>query len=400
MPLLRRFSIGPAQLLFVCFCLLFVLIGLERGGGKIASVFEPLLGLFSLYLLFKRGAASIRADGLLIAAFIAYCGYYLLRWHAWDGSIDASVDMFRPVTQAILMVALLAWWGSRADAQGSGMLLLVLLGSLVAGVSLFNFYVLQGNGLQDRLRPLGEASHPIIGMYYYAFPLLLAGLLFRASQETRVRLMLLLCAAVLLSVFLLSRSRGPLLGLIVTTGTVAFFGLAGRARVLVFGGGAAAVLLFLLLQDADWLSRLDTGRFVIWEAVFEQLPEALWLGHGSSHDNYVYFSEVYGWQHAHNIWLGHLYWGGAVAALLLAAVYGRAVWLFYRFRGQPLSMLGLLLVCFGLVSMLTDGNLLLASPDPLWFVFVVPVGLAIGLSARPVGQGEVNGTGADLRADV
>ena len=39
MPLLRRFSIGPAQLLFVCFCLLFVLIGLERGGGKIASVF-------------------------------------------------------------------------------------------------------------------------------------------------------------------------------------------------------------------------------------------------------------------------------------------------------------------------------------------------------------------------
>ena len=136
MPLLRRFSIGPAQLLFVCFCLLFVLIGLERGGGKIASVFEPLLGLFSLYLLFKRGAASIRADGLLIAAFIAYCGYYLLRWHAWDGSIDASVDMFRPVTQAILMVALLAWWVSRADAQGSGMLLLVLLGTMVAGVSL------------------------------------------------------------------------------------------------------------------------------------------------------------------------------------------------------------------------------------------------------------------------
>lgn len=385
MPIFSRFKLEPSHVLFVFFCLLFVLIGLERGGGKIASVLEPLLGLFSLFLLFRRSAANVRIDGFLVAAFLAYCGYYMLRWHAWGGPVDASVDMFRPVMQAILMIALLAWCLAVVGSQGYCLPTLVALGTMVAGLSLINFYVMQGNDFHVRLSPLGEASHPILGMYYYAFPLLLAGLLFKIRKEAGCRLLLLLCIAVLLSVFLLSRSRGPFLGLVVTAAAATFFGVAGRTRLILLGGGGTAVMLFLLFQNADWLSRLDTGRFVIWAAVLQQLPEALWLGHGSSHENYVYFSDIYGWQHAHNIWFGHLYWGGVVAALLLAAVYGRMFWLFYRFREQPISILGLLLLCFGLVSMLTDGNLLLASPDPLWFVFVVPVGLALGVSARRLG---------------
>lgn len=60
-------------------------------------------------------------------------------------------------------------------------------------------------------------------------------------------------------------------------------------------------------------------------------------------------------------------------------------------------MLGLGLLCFGLVSMLTDGNLLLTYPGPVWMVFVVPVGLALGMSGRSKAS---SGKYAHHQADV
>ncbi|KGD64395.1 O-antigen polymerase/toluene tolerance protein [Alcanivorax nanhaiticus] len=385
------------NVLFASLFILFCLIGLERGGGKISSVFEPLLGIFAIFLLVRGRASSVRVDPFLLIAFLAYGIYYMVRWSAWSGPIDASVDMFRPVMQAFLFVPLIAWGVASAKLKSGSLLVFVLAGAAVACASILTFYFVQGHEFSMRIRPLGEARHPIIGMYYYAFPLLLGCvLLLEKGQVMRGRAILLVCIVVLMAVFLLSRSRGPFMGLLVTAMAAAFLASHGWRRwaipVVVFG----AAIAFLLAQDEAWLARLDTGRFLIWESVLVRLPEALWFGHGLTDENYVYFSDVYGWQHAHNIWLGHFYWGGAVGVFLLAAVYMRAAWVFYRANSWPVSAVGLLLICFGLAAMLTDGNLLLDYPGPEWMVFVLPVGLALGLSVSQ----EVSGKAWPHSVDV
>ena len=398
--MLHRISVKPVSQegwLFLLFLFIFVLIGLERGGGKISSFFEPLLGGFSIYLLFSRRASLCKVDGWLVSLFLIYCAYYLLRREGWSGPIDASIDYFRPVMQAILLVALLAWLVLRHENENGEMLFFVVAGAVIAGLSVFNFYLLSGNGLHERIRPLGEAEHPIIGMYYYAFSLILAGIILLRSKSSKSMLIALLCIGVLFLIFFLSRSRGPLLGLVVTTFLFLLFLMRGWRRWVLPLVAVALVAVFLFLMKEGWLARLDTGRFIIWHTVFDSVPKALWFGHGATTENYVYFSETYGWQHAHNIWLGHMYWGGVVGVMLLGMVCCRTAWLLWRCRGGTLSMLGLGLLCFGLVSMLTDGNLLLTYPGPVWMVFVVPVGLALGMSGRSKAS---SGKYAHHQADV
>ena len=127
--MLHRISVKPVSQegwLFLLFLFIFVLIGLERGGGKISSFFEPLLGGFSIYLLFSRRASLCKVDGWLVSLFLIYCAYYLLRREGWSGPIDASIDYFRPVMQAILLVALLAWLVLRHENENGEMLFFVV----------------------------------------------------------------------------------------------------------------------------------------------------------------------------------------------------------------------------------------------------------------------------------
>ncbi|MQX52703.1 O-antigen ligase family protein [Alcanivorax sediminis] len=383
-------SASAEKFLYAALLILFCLIGLERGGGKISSVFEPLLGLFAIYILVRGKASNIRVDPFLLITFLAYGFYYMARWSDWNGAVDGSVDMFRPVMQAYMLVALLAWGIARSELTSRYLIVFVLAGAVVACSSILAFYLISGHELSVRIRPLGEAKHPIIGMYYYAFPLLLGCvLMLEKGLRKRDRMALMGSVVVILAVFLMSRSRGPFLGLLVTAMAAAFFAAHGWKRWAVPMIVFLMATVFVLAQDEQWLARLDTGRLLIWEAVLVRLPEALWFGHGLTDENYVYFSKVYGWQHAHNIWLGHFYWGGVVGVLLLALVYARATWIFFRTNSWPLSVFGLMLICFGLAAMVTDGNLLLGYPGPEWMVFVLPVGLALGLSASHRVNGKV-----------
>lgn len=376
----RRFALYfTGALLF-----LFVFLGVESGSGRITSFFEPLIAFPALLFLFRKSRVLPRFDSALIVFLCLYAGYYTVSW-AWGIQPEGRLeDMLRGVAQSLVAVAAIALACTAVPVDRFPRVLMVILavaGAVLGLASIVHFYVQLGHPLKGRLEPLGSASNSITGLYYYALPLLCAGL--GAWYERGwVRGLYAGCALVLLVTFYLTYSRGPALGLVAV---LAGFLLWKSPRLALFSipvGVAGIAGLWTLFGSREWLARLDTGRFDIWQSALSKIPDAWLWGHGNSLFNHVYLSPIYGYQHGHNIWISHAFWGGLVAVVLLALVYGRSFLLMWQRRhSNYLAELGLLLWGYALVVLMVGGNVLLTYPGVYWFVFVVPVGLALGVSA-------------------
>lgn len=263
------------------------------------------------------------------------------------------------------------------------MVMLVVLGGVLAVASLVDYYLAEDHGINRRLHALGSARHPIIGMYYYAFPMAVS-LVALARIQGPFRVVLVFSMVAVFLVFTMSFSRGPMIGLL-AMGGVFLYSRLSRRNMLYVAVGAAVVLAILLWKDVDrWVfERGLSWRPEIWLGALRAVTDAVWFGHGNDIRNIVHSAVVpsgklISW-HGHNIWVSHLFWGGITAAALLAGIMLAAVRVLWRMREQAVAETGLLLLVFANVALLTDGNVLIAAPGPLWFIFLVPVAFAAAL---------------------
>ena len=383
----RNVSPFPSVMMFFLLVFYFTL-GVADGSGRLTNSFEVLIGFPLLVALCMRRLNGLFFDGRLVSLFFAYFIYYLLAsFRLYPESPLEEILRFGSHGLLFFCAIVVA---AQSDLVKRCPRLLAFLfvagGSVLAVSSLVNFYFIQENVFNARLEPLGEARHPIVGMYYYGLIFWMALVsLFVAGGRGRAWAGMALVPLFL--VFVFSFSRGPMLALFCTIAIYLSLRIPVRYTLGLAGLGGGLLVGLVAGNPERWVTdRGFSKRPEIWSSALELIAEKPWFGFGNDTRNIVLSNGDIGW-HGHNIWVSHAYWGGAVAVFLLAAIWLRAVWLLWNKRQWPLAQVGLLQCCFGGVCLLTDGNIIFSSPGPLWIVFIVPVAIAASLPSldKPFG---------------
>jgi hypothetical protein len=389
-----------------------------------------------------RTASFLTLDGGVLAVTVAWLlGFWLLTvaQHGWPG-LTAAAGAVRDITGVILLVRAVAWTSPTMTQAALIQRWCVGAAGLAALVSLAIFYGFNGGtSFGERLRNwfVHGGQHPVPTAMTFGFAALLAGLGLACSESRRAAwrwgaALLLLNAAVACG-----QSRGASLAMVASSLLLA--GIVRRKRAclpLLFV--VAALASFHLLSPhlasraeasrrhpgqplvpaaaadpydprlprnglQNWVERGDAGRLALYRLLLQRLdlPADRFLGKGwfAPHSG----AAELGWPatHPHSVLMSTLYHGGQIAvvglAFLAAFLFTKAISLFRHGLGaDPLVML-----CYGSVALLFDGESLTSlftQPGFESLVFWVPVGLIAGRCAMlPIQENAEAPAGDSLR---
>lgn len=220
--------------------------------------------------------------------------------------------------------------------------------------------------------------------------LLLAVFWLAPTSDSRwQRALWLACAMTLLAGMVLSGSRTPLVAVVVSL--LLGLALCRQWRLLALAVALVGVTVVAGINSSagrQALLRGDSYRLAIWQYYATRAAQHPWFGEGVLTDDTsraefhgpggVTFNAL----HAHDVYLATTLYGGLPALILLVSVIALAIrdgGSLAR-RGEPAW---LLVLVFGLLCMLTDGDRLLHSPRAIWVYFWLPIGALIGVALAP-----------------
>lgn len=268
------------------------------------------------------------------------------------------------------------WLGRALAVAGAG--------AAVAAILLYNVEP----PADGRLSGLGQLDNPVvIGLVLGAVLVMLAHMLMTDASRLW-RLVAIFGAVSVFYAILLSGSRNAMvsatLGVLVVTfsthiGSPERFTAAALALLVVVGSAVAALLANGVGEELLF-PRGGSFRADIWSYVIERVfAEGPVFGLGIATPDSIPLADRT-LSHPHNMYLSVLFQGGLIAFLLfLALIAGTLASLFaaYATRG---AKLGLGLLTMALSSYLLDGHELIDKVGETWFLFWLPVGVALGLA--------------------
>ena len=192
------------------------------------------------------------------------------------------------------------------------------------------------------------------------------------SVKIKEKAIYLICAAVFLSVVILSRSMGALGAVVLTLPFLWFVWMKDKIDMMVWLRFLAALIFltffawYLGLVDI----RLEGGwskRDVIWLAVLDSFMESPLLGSGVLDDERVVAIDGGVYHHEHNIFLAILrqsgLFGGVPFLLLVLALIGKA------FSCNSLkSRAWLVLFFYGMIAGMSGGKYPIGRPSESWLI--------------------------------
>jgi O-Antigen ligase len=256
------------------------------------------------------------------------------------------------------------------------MLLLFVFCAAVVGAIATIFFHVEARGVnfpKARMGGWGFGHNPIGLGLHYGIAVLIG--LFLVDRYKSKAIWFGLASLLPLSALMLSHSRGPILGLLLC-GPLALF-LFERSKVVIV---AKVVLLGFIIAAAvyiGWdnlLNRGLSGRPEIWSDVFELVKQSVIWGEGYSLQSSRILYHGVSLNHSHNVVLEIMRYGGLVGVLLF-------VWhlvTLCRFQlksGDDLTGYYIIMMCFTLLVMMTNGWYLLDRPNYYWLGYWYPVGV-------------------------
>ncbi|WP_341781877.1 O-antigen ligase family protein [Ectopseudomonas mendocina] len=345
-----RFALGlwrqlPAYCLLALMAWVLVIAGLHPGSEKTLGYWSKIVLLLALYIF--AVARLVESPGRFHIVLVAAAVVAVL--FAWLTIYYQFMVLDRPFEYKILR------WHVRFRELGWG-------------------------GLAD-------LDHPIVaGLYYGVFAVIVTWF-FLAWPMTAARTSLLALAMLgLLLYVLLTFSRG------------AWFSVAagGAILLLLFGNRKAYTLLalgLLILAVGAYLfwpeiqneRRIGvTGRELIWHNWLQHLPQFWLWGNGAGADLLFTFPKGtmqagQTFKHAHSLYLQLWYQYGIVGIALFLATLASLLWKGWQCRSNPLALLGMGLLVFAMVAMVSDVYAIFHRPSPYWVLVWLPVGVLLGV---------------------
>lgn len=376
----------------------------NNDGSRYATQLYLLLFVPALVLLLCRRLSVALWRQVPGGLLLGLCAWVLLSGWLHPGA-DNGLSYWAKIVLLVLLYVFVVASLVRLPRLFTGLLVgAVAVAAVFAWLTLYyqfgvldkplDYDVLRFGGRLSELgwKGFADLDHPIVaGLYYGVFAVLATGLLVSLRLRPWQAALLALGLLGLLAYILLTFSRG------------AWFATAagGIAMLLLFpnlkskallGGGALLLLVALFVFWPELQHERQVGlsnREQIWAAWGERLPTFWLLGAGAGAD----FEFIFSWlpytpsvKHAHSLYLQFWYEYGLPGILLLVALLASLLWKGWKCRAEPLARLGLALLVFAMVAMVSDIYAIFHRPSPYWVVFWFPVGILLGAGLEQDGS--------------
>lgn len=391
-----------AVLLLMALGLFVQLAGLmfNSDGSRYATQLYLLLFIPALVLLLK--------ERLAIALWRQPSAYLLLALLAWvllsAGFHEGSSKDMGYWAKIVLLLILYLFAVATLVRREASFTRIILLASVVVAVfawlTLYYQYGVLDRPLEYpevrsfRLREMGwkglaDLDHPVVaGLYLGVFAVTLCWSFIHLRLPAWQSALLVLCGVGVLLYVLFTFSRGAwfsvaasILVLLLIYPNIKSRSLLGIACV----GMVAAVWFFWPEIQAERTVGLS-HRDQIWANWWAHLGSFWDVGRGAGADLYFLFPNGFEVFHAHSLYLQLWYEYGVVGVVLFVALLLSLLWKAWACRAQPLACLGMALLVFAMVAMVSDVYAIFQRPSPYWTVFWLPVGILLGLRRPAVAQ--------------
>ncbi len=262
---------------------------------------------------------------------------------------------------------------------------LAVVGTFAATAAI-GWFVVEPNN-HGRLFGLGQLDNPVVAALVFSAVIILVLQMSIVEQDKRWRMIGWLSLLVVASAVYLTGSRNSWISVGCAAGVLLLAHrtedrqrfVAGVLALLVI---ALVAVLALVANEAtrEWLlPRGDSFRIDIWAYALEVTwSEARWFGFGILTPDQMPVGDRM-FSHPHSMYVAVFYQGGIVGLalfMLLTMMTLRTLLLEYQ---QPSAKLALGLLALALVSYLLDGHELVDKVGETWFLYWLPVGLALGI---------------------
>lgn len=346
------------------------------GGNQQKTFFYFLVALPALFLLL-RSRALFRQDAPALTSLILLFVFFSLSalWSGGEGSvkdaakyslyiyclmlaIEAVTSRFSAefITRFIVVVGAIA---------GCAYVLTLTLGDIPAAALITKRYSLY------RMAGWGP-SNPITSAFVFGVMAIAAWWLL-PNRKWPVQLGLMALIGLAIALMFVTKSRGPLLALLIIFVLITAF---RRSKIdlllLLLGGALIAVVAALSNVDAVVAQRVASPNYrgEIWSAAFQQFQSHWLLGMGFGNDARILIGDGSVVTHAHSSLFETFRTGGLVGGVLFI---GMTLLLLRHAWRKPSGHFFLLWLLYGVMCLSTNGRALLIKPSVEWFAFWIPL---------------------------
>ena len=267
---------------------------------------------------------------------------------------------------------------------------LAIAATLAACAALYVQFYLPDYFPGNRLHGLGQLDNPVIAGVIFAAGLIVMLDLIREESSPGWIALGGSCAVILLLAIVLTDSRSAWVSA-AAGGAVYILSIVVRDRqkfvavVISMGVLAVVVLTALLMEETTrdlLLPRATSYRMDIWMAVLERvMSENPLFGLGIGTVDHV-FVAGYEFNHPHSLYFSVFFQGGLLGLGMFLLLIGWTLRVLLQHYGHADARLALGLFTIAIVGYLLDGHELIDKVSDMWFVFWLPVALAVGLAWR------------------
>ena len=348
-----------------------------------ASYPSYLLGISMLLTLSRWNDVFSSPLAWLIVTLVAY----LCASAFWSDDPQARdvIGIFLRGMLVFLFTVSLAECQLRGQVQRWLARALALVGTLAALAAIV-WFVVEPNS-HDRLFGLGQLDNPVVAALVFSAVFILVLQMVFVESDARWLLVAWISLPVVIAAVYLTGSRNSWVGVVCASGVLVLahrtvdrqrFVAGVLALLFIAIVGIGAVVGSEITRDL-LLPRGDSFRPDIWAYAIDQTwSSAKWTGFGILTPDQVPVGDRV-FSHPHSMYVAVFFQGGLVGLLLFLALTLFAINALIQNYHTDSAKLGLGMLLLALSSYLLDGHELIDKVGETWFLYWLPIGLALGL---------------------
>jgi len=354
----------------------FLLTGNKQNTSLYIIAFLPLLALL------PSTVKEIIPKHIIIHTLLAGLAYYCISsfWSSHPG--DSFLKSCRYALYIVAYLAALQILLKNDKLRIGHISLTIFLSALISGaLTFFQQWDSIGSGrLMHSTLIGGVRDNPINTAVFFGLASITSIHIFRTTDKKYFQAISLLALILFFSLIVLTKSRGPIIALLITIPTM-FIAIKGRiktADVIKIAGFLVLIAsLFAIYYDpiSNRFSQ-PNYRVEIWLSALNQLQGSLFFGTGVNFNDRITISNNLSFTHAHNSFIQLLVTGGILGASTFLAVLFFAILTAWRSKDNAIKFYAIWLI-YGCLCLSTNGKLPIHRPSSTWFSFWTPLFLVL-----------------------
>jgi len=354
----------------------FLLTGNKQNTSLYIIAFIPLLALL------PSTVKEIIPKHIIIYILIAGIAYYCISsfWSSHPGG--AFLKSSRYALYIIAYLASLQILLKNNKLPISHITLTIFLSALISGtLTLFQQWDSIGSGrLMHSALIGGVRDNPINTAVFFGLASITSIHTFRTTDKKYFQAISLLALILFFSLILLTKSRGPIIALLITIPTmlIVIKGRTKTADIIKIGGFLVLIASLCVIYYDPIGNRFSQPnyRVEIWLAALKQLQGSLFFGTGLNFNDRITISDTLSFTHAHNSFIQLLVTGGVFGASIFLTILFFAIVTAWRSKDNIIKFYAIWLI-YGCLCLSTNGKLLIHRPSSTWFSFWTPLFLVL-----------------------